>query len=153
MEDFDIGGKGLFPACQDHLTGGALIAEARRIAEKVHGSSSHHPPTVVVAGQFVGTRIATSRACESSTETCSAFAMTATVSVGAERSGIRRGNLTRSAYTALDVTSPVGTNRLGGASVIADPVLSDAGSAINAFSLLPGAPYDDNRSMPLWAIH
>jgi len=26
------------------------------------------------------------------------------------------------------------------ASVIADPVLSDAGSAINAFSLLPGAP-------------
>jgi len=37
------------------------------------------------------------------------------------------------------------------ACVIADPVLSDAGSAINAFSLLPGAPYDDNRSMPLWS--
>jgi hypothetical protein len=36
------------------------------------------------------------------------------------------------------------------ACVIADPVLSDGESAINAFSLLPGAPYDDNRSMPLW---
>jgi len=45
--DFDIGGKGLFPACQDHLNrAGALIAEARRIAEKVHGSSSlTHPPS------------------------------------------------------------------------------------------------------------
>jgi hypothetical protein len=36
------------------------------------------------------------------------------------------------------------------ACVIADPMLSDAGSAINAFSLYPGAPYDDNRSMPMW---
>lgn len=34
--------------------------------------------------------------------------------------------------------------------MIAGPVLSYAGSAINAFSLLPGARYDDNRSMPLW---
>jgi len=45
--DFDIEGKSLFPACQDHLnSAGALIAEARRIAEKVHGSCSlTHPPS------------------------------------------------------------------------------------------------------------
>ncbi len=35
------------------------------------------------------------------------------------------------------------------ARVIADPVLSDVGSAIKAFPLFAGAPYDDNRSMSL----
>jgi len=43
---------------------------------------------------------------ESSTETCSALAMTGhrpRPIVGAERGGFRRGNLARSAYTALDV--------------------------------------------------
>jgi hypothetical protein len=45
---------------------------------------------------------------------------------------------------SLGVTSPVVD-----ACVIAGPVLSDVGSAISHFSLLPGARYDDIRSMPL----
>jgi hypothetical protein len=46
-DNFEIDGKGLFPACQDHLnSAGALIAEARRIAEQVHGTHSlTHPPS------------------------------------------------------------------------------------------------------------
>ena len=50
----------------------------------------------------------------------------------------------------VGVTSPVGTDRLVDACVIVGPVLSDAGSAMNVFFLLPGVRHDDNRSMPLW---
>jgi len=44
-DDFEIDGQGLFPACQDHLkSAAALISEARRIAEQVHGTHSLTPP-------------------------------------------------------------------------------------------------------------
>src|SRR5882672_11473135 len=52
--------------------------------------------------------------------------------------------------TGPPLASPAGTDRLVDACVIAGPVLSDVGSAIKAFPLLPGARYDDNRSMSLW---
>jgi hypothetical protein len=46
---------------------------------------------------------------------------------------------THAKHAWLGVTSPVGTDRLVDACVIAGPVLSDVRSAIRAFPLLPGA--------------
>jgi hypothetical protein len=45
--DFDIEGQNLFRACEDHLnSASALMTEARRIAEQVHGTHSlTHPPS------------------------------------------------------------------------------------------------------------
>jgi hypothetical protein len=50
----------------------------------------------------------------------------------------------------LGGTSPVGSDRLVNACEIASSVLSDVRSTIKTIPLLPGARYDDNRSMPLW---
>ena len=52
--------------------------------------------------------------------------------------------------SSLGGTAPVGSDRLVNACEIASHVLSDVRSTIKAIPLLPGARYDDNRSMPLW---
>jgi hypothetical protein len=46
-DDFDIGGQPLFPACEEYLRGvQALVSEARRIADVVHGANGlTAPPT------------------------------------------------------------------------------------------------------------
>jgi hypothetical protein len=44
-DDFDIGGRSLFPECQDHLNAAqVLMTEARRISGQVHGTYSLTPP-------------------------------------------------------------------------------------------------------------
>lgn len=46
--DFDIGGLGLFQACDDYLKGAqALANEARSIAQMVHGKESPHPASLI----------------------------------------------------------------------------------------------------------